>query len=128
MSGKLPRKVSVFMRSGSLWMRLKRSMKRSSSDNSSIGRCSFSNLAIRLRSYSVGRKRVNSSRKSRLRVCRSYLREEAEGEWVSSQTSPREKDRTNKLQHLVSADNFKEQEIGVKGNWELASPGPIIQL
>lgn len=110
----------MFMRSGSLWMRLKRSMKRSSSDNSSIGRCSFSNLAIRLRSYSVGRKRVNSSKKSRLRVCRSYLCEEAEREWLSSHRNPREKEGTNKLQHLVSADNFKEQERGTRetGSWQ----------
>lgn len=68
----------TFMRSARRGSLLNLIMNWSSSDSSSNGRCSFSYLRICSSSYSVGRKRSSSSRKSRLSVCRSYLHQEGE--------------------------------------------------
>lgn len=63
----------TFMRSAKRGILLKRIMNWSSSERSSGGCCSRSNFPMSVRSYSVGRKRSSSSRKSRLRACWSYL-------------------------------------------------------
>lgn len=70
---KLPRKIMTFMRSARRGILLKRIMNWSSSESSSSGCCSRSNFPMSVRSYSVGRKRSSSSRKSRLSACWSYL-------------------------------------------------------
>lgn len=78
----------TFMRSARRGILLKRIMNWSSSESSSSGCCSRSNLPMSVCSYSVGRKRSSSSRKSRLRACWSYLREVGHSQTPSGSLKP----------------------------------------